>query len=103
MPKKAEQQKKLKKPISGKTEKAKKYADQLLKKYPNNADFYQLYSEVADFKKDKKIISNMEELYENKSLSKNDLINLAFSLGKAHDKLNNFDRAFTYFNNQIQF
>mgnify|MGYP001358504962 FL=1 len=82
----------------GKTEKAKKYADQLLKKYPNNADFYQLYSEVADFKKDKKIISNMEELYENKSLSKNDLINLAFSLGKAHDKLNNFDRAFTYFN-----
>ena len=72
----------------GKTKKAKKYADQLLKKYPNNADFYQLYSEVADFKKDKKIISNMEELYQNKSLSKNDLINLAFSLGKAHDKLN---------------
>ena len=36
----------------GKTEKAKKYADQLLKKYPNNADFYQLYSEIADFKKD---------------------------------------------------
>ena len=82
----------------GKTEKAKKYADQLLKKYPKNANFYQLYSEVADFKKDKKIISNMEELYENKSLSKNDLINLAFSLGKAHDKLNNFDKAFTYFN-----
>jgi len=82
----------------GKTEKAKKYADQLLEKYPNNADFYQLYSEVADFKKDKKIISNMEELYQNKSLSKNDLINLAFSLGKAHDKLNNFEKAFKYFN-----
>ena len=49
-----------------------------------------------NFKKDKKIISNMEELYENKSLSKNDLINLAFSLGKAHDKLNNFDKAFSY-------
>ena len=88
----------------GKTEKAKKYADQLLKKYPNNADFYQLYSEVTDFKKDKKIITNMEELYENKSLSKNDLINLAFSLGKAHDKLNNFDKAFTYFDkgNQLK-
>ena len=40
----------------------------------------------------------MEELYENKSLSKDDVINLAFSLGKAHDKLNNFDKAFTYFN-----
>ena len=88
----------------GKTEKAKKYADQLLKKYPNNADFYQLYSEVADFKKDKKIIFNMEQLYENKSLSKDDVINLAFSLGKAHDKLNNFDKAFTYFNkgNQLK-
>ncbi len=88
----------------GKTEKAKKYADQLLKKHPNNVDFYQLYSEVTDFKKDKKIISNMEELYENKSLSKDDVINLAFSLGKAHDKLNNFDIAFTYFNkgNQLK-
>ena len=88
----------------GKTEKAKKYADQLLKKYPNNVDFYQLYSEVADFKKDKKIIFNMEQLYENKSLSKDDVINLAFSLGKAHDKLNNFDKAFTYFNkgNQLK-
>ena len=82
----------------GKIEKAKKYVDQLLKKYPNNVDYYHLYSEVSDFKNDKKIISNMEELYENKSLSKNDLINLAFSLGKAHDKLNNFDKAFSYFN-----
>ena len=82
----------------GKTKKAKEYSVQLLKKYPNNADFYQLYSEMADFKKDKKFISDMEKLYENKNFSKNDLINLAFSLGKAHDKLNNFNKAFTYFN-----
>ena len=82
----------------GKTKKAKEYSVQLLKKYPNNTSFYNLYSEMADFKKDKKFISDMEKLYKNKNLSKNDLINLAFSLGRAHDKLNNFDKAFSYFN-----
>jgi tetratricopeptide (TPR) repeat protein len=35
---------------------------------------------------------------EKKNLSESDLINLSFALGKAHDKLNNFDKAFTYFN-----
>lgn len=82
----------------GKTKKAKEYSVKLLKKYPNNAYYYQLYSEMADFKKDKKFIADMENLYKNKNLSKDDLINLAFSLGKAHDKLNNFDEAFGYFN-----
>ena len=83
----------------GQNKKAKEYVERLLNKYPNNTEYYQLYSEMVDFKKDKKFISKMEELYENKNLSKNDLINLAFSLGKAHDKLNNFDKAFMYFNN----
>ena len=82
----------------GKTKKAKEYSLQLIKKYPYNTNFYQLYSEMADFKKDQKFISDMEKLYENKDLSKDDLINLAFSLGRAHDKLNNFGKAFTYFN-----
>ena len=88
----------------GKNKIAKEYAKRLLNKYPNDSTYYQLYSQMADFKKDKKFISNMEELYENKNLSKNDLINLAFSLGKAHDKLTNFDKAFTYFNkgNQLK-
>ena len=82
----------------GKTKKAKEYSLQLIKKYRYNTNFYQLYSEMADFKKDQKFISDMEKLYENKDLSKDDLINLAFSLGRAHDKLNNFGKAFTYFN-----
>ena len=82
----------------GKNEIAKEYSIQLLKKFPNDTSFYQLYSEMADFKKDKKFIYDMEKLYKNKNLSKNDQINLAFSLGKAHDKLSNFDKAFTYFN-----
>ena len=88
----------------GKNGKAKEYVDQLLNKYPNNTHYIHLYSEMADFKKDKNFISNMEELYKKKNLSKSDLINLSFALGKAHDKLNNFDKAFTYFNkaNKLQ-
>jgi len=82
----------------GKNEKAKEYLSQLLKEFPNDTSSYQLYSEITDFKKDQKFIYDMEKLYKNKNLSKNDRINIAFSLGKAHDKLSNFNKAFTYFN-----
>ena len=54
----------------GKNAKAKEYVDQLLNKYPNNTVFINLYSEMADFKKDKNFISNMEELYKKKIYQK---------------------------------
>ncbi len=81
----------------GENKKAKEYSIKLLKKYPNDPSFYKLYSEMADFEKDKKFISDMEELYKKNNLTNNDLVNLAFSLGKAHDKLNNFYKAYKYF------
>ena len=37
----------------GENKKAKEYSIKLLKKYPNDPSFYKLYSEMADFEKDK--------------------------------------------------
>ena len=39
----------------------------------------------------------MENLYLNKNLNDEDIINLSFSLGKVYDKLKEFDKAFLYF------
>ena len=54
----------------GKNKIAKEYANGLLNKYPNDSTYYHLYSEMADFKKDKNFISNMEELYKKKKFIK---------------------------------
>ena len=82
----------------GNIKEARNYSLKLLKKYPNETSFYELHSEVADFEVDKNYLSNMEFLYNKNHLTDNEKINLLFPLGKAYDKLKNYEKAFKYFN-----
>ena len=88
----------------GKLKDARICALKMLKKYPNDTAFYQLFSEMAEFPKDTKFLLEMEKLYNNEKLNENELINLAFPLGKAYDKLKNYKKAFFYFSkgNQLK-
>ena len=82
----------------GNIKEARDYSLKLLKKYPNETSLYQLHSEVVDYENDKNYLTNMEELYNKKQLTDDETINLAFPLGKAYDKLKNYEKAFKYFN-----
>ena len=81
----------------GNSRQAKNYALKILEKNPEDSSAYSLLSDLTDIIDEKKIISEMENLYANKNLNDEDAINLSFSLGKVHDKLKNFDKAFLYF------
>ncbi len=94
----------------GKLEKARELALEILKKNPKDTSLYELFSEMADFKNDTKYLLNMEDLYNTKNLSDHEIINLSFPLGQAYDKLNNYQKAFKFFEtgnklkkNQIKF
>ncbi len=82
----------------GNIKEARNYSLKLLKKYPNETSFYELHSEVADLEVDENYLSNMEFLYNKNHLTDNEKINLLFPLGKAYDKLKNYEKAFKYFN-----
>ncbi len=81
----------------GKLNEARKYAIKLITNYPNETSYYELFSEMADFQKDKKYFLDMESLYKNKNLNDNEIINLAFPLGQEYEKLKDFDKAFGYY------
>ncbi len=81
----------------GNLNQARELALKILKKNPKDTNLYELFSEMADFKKDKKYLSDMEELYNSKNLSNNEIINLSFPLGQAYDKSKNYQKAFKFF------
>ncbi len=81
----------------GNSKAAKSYALEILRKDPNDTSAYALLSDTDDFLNEKKIISEMENLYQNKNLADDDVINLSFPLGKFYDYLKKFDKAHAYF------
>jgi len=81
----------------GDIEEARNYSLKLIKKYPNKSYFYHLHSEIVDYEKDKNYLSDMEALFKKNDLSDDDIINLSFPLGKAYEKLKNYEKAFKYF------
>ena len=64
--------------------------DKILRKNPNDTSAYALLSDTDDFLNEKKIISEMENLYQNKNLADDDVINLSFPLGKFYDYLKKY-------------
>ena len=81
----------------GNIREARNYSLKLLEKYPKETSFYELHSEIVDLEIDKSYLSNMETLHNKKQLSNEEIINLSFPLGKAYDKLKNYEKAFKYF------
>ncbi len=81
----------------GNINEARNYSLKLIEKYPDDTSFYELHSEVVNLEIDKNYLPNMEALYNKKILSDNEIINLSFPLGKAHDKLKNYEKAFKFF------
>ena len=81
----------------GNINEARNYSLKLIEKYPDDTSFYELHSEVVNLEIDKNYLPNMEALYKKKILSDDEKINLSFPLGKAHDKLKNYEKAFKFF------
>ena len=81
----------------GNSQKAKNYALKILEKNPEDTSAFSLLSDLTEFIDEKKMILDMENIYSNKNLNDEDIINLSFSLGKVYDKLKKFNEAFLYF------
>ena len=81
----------------GNSQKAKNYALKILEKNPKDASAYSLLSDLTDLIDEKKMITDMKNLYLDENLNDEDIINLSFSLGKVYDKLKKFNEAFLYF------
>ena len=76
---------------------ARKYAFKILEKNPKDISAYNLLSDIIDLKQDKSIITEMENLYNENNLTNDEIINLAFPLGKINESLKNYDKAYLYF------
>ena len=81
----------------GDFEKGKIYANKILEKQPKNISAHILFSEFSDFKKDKNQLNKLEKFFDNKNLSINEKIDLAFTLGKAHEGSKKFEKAYKFF------
>ncbi len=88
----------------GETKQAKDYALRILEKNPSDTSAYSLMLDLIDIKKDKELLSKMENFYKKKNISDNDIINLAFPLGNIYETVRNFEKAFEYYSkgNQLK-
>ncbi len=81
----------------GKIQEARECGIQLLNKYPKDTYYYELFSEMAEPQKDEKYFLDMENLYNNENLKNGEIINLSFPLGLMNEKLENYEKAFKYY------
>lgn len=64
---------------------------------PNFGEIHYSLSNLKTFRFDADEIADMEHRLENSKLSTESVVHFAFTLGKAHEDLGNFDKAFEYY------
>ena len=67
--------------------------------HPKFYNAHRAYSQVKNYQENDKHIQIMENLYKQSSIDIFGKIELSFALGKAYDEINNFKKAFFYFDN----
>ena len=81
----------------GKFKDAKSFALKSIDINPYDINSYKTLSDLTDHKNNKSIIKKMEEMIIAPQITKQGEIILSFSLGKAYGSINNFSKAFSYF------
>ncbi len=84
--------------IIGDTKEAKKYAEQIININHSIPLGYILVSKFTDHKNNLNYINKMEDFLKSKKISKNDEIDLLFTLGKAYESIKKYKIAFEYYN-----
>ena len=82
----------------GNFEEAKHYAKSIVNTNPDYIYGHVLFSKFVDYKNDKSHLTQMEEIINKKNLNSNEIIDLSFAIGLAHEKLKDYKKSFKYFN-----
>jgi len=69
----------------------------IIKKFPDRAHGYRGISHVRKWKGNEPEIAKMVEFFEREDAAPSERISVAYSLGKIHDDMKDFDKAFEYF------
>jgi tetratricopeptide (TPR) repeat protein len=73
--------------------------ENIIKSKPDNMTAYNELAQIKKFRpEDQAFISKMEELLKTRKLSQHDLEMAHFSLGKVHDDIGEYDKAFHFYN-----
>ena len=73
------------------------YAQKIVNESPNNVYGHKLLSEFIDYEKDDKHLLQLENIFNKTNLKIVEKIELAFVIGKAYEKIKNYETAFKYF------
>jgi len=81
---------------SGNFKNALEICNKILKKNPKFIIAHKFLSTLVDYKKDKIHLNQMKNLIEDKNLTKENLINLLFALGKGYEDIEDYEKSFEY-------
>ena len=84
---------------AGNFDKSKEIAKRILKIDPKNTSSHKLICGMTDYKKEKKHIKEMKDLFEDKNLNNEQLIDLSFALGKAYEDIEDYNESYKYLEN----
>ena len=76
--------------------KSRECANRLLKIDPTNTSTHKLISGFTDYNKDKKHLKEMELLIDKENLKDEQIIDLSFALGKAHEDIKDYEKSFKF-------
>jgi tetratricopeptide (TPR) repeat protein len=82
----------------GNFDKAKHFAQKIVKKNPDNIAGHVQLSKFINYKDDNKHLLQMEKIIQQKHLNNKEIMNLSFPLGTAYELQKNYEKAFKFFN-----
>ncbi len=80
----------------GETRKTKEIVEKILQLNSKHVSAHKLLSSIIDYSKDQANLHQMEGIIQEKDLSKPQIVDLSFALGKAYEDLKKFDKSFLY-------
>mgnify|MGYP001205889677 FL=1 len=80
----------------GKTRETKEIIENLLLKNPKNSSAHKLLSSIVDYSENNENLDQMKNLILEKDLSKSQIVDLSFALGKAYEDMKQYENSFLY-------
>ena len=80
----------------GKTKETKEIIENILLKNPKNSSAHKLLSSIVDYSKNEENLNQMKSLILEKDLSKSQIVDLSFALGKAYEDIKKYENSFLH-------
>ena len=80
----------------GKAEKSKEIVENILLKNPKNTSAHKLLSSIVNYSENQENLNEMKKLILEKDLSKSQIVDLLFALGKAYEDIKQYENSFLH-------